>query len=324
MTTDFDSYFRNKIECLLIKSSWVGQVQQRLALEAVSQVWSDRPEWYFWIRGAPGVYSLALADGRGLKVGNQDLSLGQFTVKCYPHPHCDAFGGFSACEQTAVMSNLFDETHTPCIETRNRIPDMWFTVGSVSVLMSEAQTVTLLTYDSLEKMRLSRSPEQYQRESCTRARDADNLIRNIPGWELGYTLFDCLIGLYAFYCRRAPSFVGAACSPGFECVLAPDQGIRCQSTDATRQLALSVLFVEPGRFNGQVDTFWRQRLDPGEEVAYAAECKDAALKPIEIPELSPAIVNPLWWELAAGDYKSEKTTTCGCGTHDHHTCLLES
>jgi hypothetical protein len=51
---DLDSFFRNKVESLLITASWVEQVQQMLDLKGVSQVWGDRPEWYVWVEDAPG------------------------------------------------------------------------------------------------------------------------------------------------------------------------------------------------------------------------------------------------------------------------------
>ena len=191
MNIDFDSYFRSKIESLLIKSSWVKAVQDLLALEAVSQVWGDRPEWYFWIKGAPGIYSLALVDAEISDIDGQKPILGQFFIKCYPYPGSREIGCFSAEEQSALNSDIFDSTHTPRIEAKSQIDDSWFTVGSISLLQWTNEQRVMLTYDSLEhiitcQLKFSKNGDETGLE----------VIRNVPGWEMGYPLFNCLIGLF--------------------------------------------------------------------------------------------------------------------------------
>jgi hypothetical protein len=317
MSTDFDSFFRNKIESLLIKSSWVKVVQKKLSLEAVSQVWGERPEWYFWIGGAPGVYSLALADAETVAEEDHLAALGRFSVKCFPYPHGAAFNDFSAEERAAVNSSLFDSTYTPLFEARDRIQAHWFTVGSISILLDAGRHTALLTYDSLERMVTSRMP-------LPANRGADTLtdIRNIAGWEVGYPLFDCLVGLYAFYALDAPCFAGATLAPGFKYVLYGDEPIECRPSRSNRHLAFSVLFSGSKTTDGQAETYWRRRIDPEEKVAYTSFFSQAVESPLAVPEMSPATVNPLWWDLPSGEYKSELASTCGCADHDHHCCSL--
>ena len=45
---------------MLVTTSWVDDVKTVTGLEAVSQVWGEKPAWYFWISGTPGVYALQL------------------------------------------------------------------------------------------------------------------------------------------------------------------------------------------------------------------------------------------------------------------------
>ena len=88
---DLELFFRTKVENMLVTASWVEAVRQTLGLTAVSQVWSERPSWYFWISGAAGVYHLQMegASGEG------DLVIGSFSVKCYPFPHQGQCPGLS-------------------------------------------------------------------------------------------------------------------------------------------------------------------------------------------------------------------------------------
>jgi hypothetical protein len=314
-STDFDSFFRNEIESVLIKSSWVNAVQEKLSLEAVSQVWGERPEWYFWIGGAPGVYSLALADAELVEESPHQATLGRFTLKCYPYPQGEAVKGFSSEEKAAVNSHLFDSTHTPLFEARERIQAHWFTVGSVSILLDAACQATLLTYDSLERIVTSHMPLP--------ANSVDNTqtdIRNIAGWEIGYPLFDCLVGLYSFYISDAPCFAGATRSPGFKYVLAGDASMECRPSRSNRHQAFSVLFLGSKTGNGQAEAFWRRRLDPEERVAYSGTFSQAVKSALAVPEMPPATVNPLWWDLPHGGYKSELTSTCGCADNNHNCC----
>ena len=88
---DHDSFFRNKIESMLITASWVERVQKMLDITGVSQVWGDAPEWYIWIDGAPGVYALVFDDGRSFDALDHTLHQGQFAVKCYPYATAGVF-----------------------------------------------------------------------------------------------------------------------------------------------------------------------------------------------------------------------------------------
>ena len=57
---DYEEFFRNKIDTLLVKASWVDAVKSVTGLKAVSQIWGEKPAWYFWISNTPGVYALQL------------------------------------------------------------------------------------------------------------------------------------------------------------------------------------------------------------------------------------------------------------------------
>jgi hypothetical protein len=58
MPIDFDSFFRNRVEGLLIRASWVGEVRRMLGLTGVSQVWDGQAAWYFWLQAAVGEYGV--------------------------------------------------------------------------------------------------------------------------------------------------------------------------------------------------------------------------------------------------------------------------
>lgn len=315
---DFESYFRNKIESMLITASWVEQVHKMLGLECVSQVWGDKPEWYFWIDAAPGVYALVFEKGEIIESAGQSLMLGQFALKCYPHSGSDVFNNFSPQEQKTVACDWFDETRTPRLEARGNIPEAYFTVGSISLLLDAAETAAVFSFDSLDVLRwvvVNGVADLPEADDNSREKI---VVRSLPGWRIGYPFFDCLIGLYAFYAKQFPAFCGATRSSGFECILDPSQALKSRRCDDSEQWSASVLFFAATDPAKQVELLWRAHLDSTEKIVFEHNMRCAAGKPT-ISNGNPQVaVNPLWRELAHTDLKSELGSTCGCCGHDYH------
>jgi hypothetical protein len=312
---DHDSFFRNKIESMLITASWVEPVQKMLGITGVSQVWDDAPEWYIWIAGAPGVYALVFDHGRSFDALDQTLHQGRFAVKCYPYASAGVFDTYSAKECDMVSSDLFDHTHTPRMEARPEIPEAFFTIGSISLTLDAAQTVALFTFDSLDFLRWSTltakpGPGNRPGGKC--------LIRNIPAWQIGYPLFDRMAGLYAFYSKRQPAFIGTTRSPGFECIIDPPHSTpESQSCDSIQQGSASVMFAETTNTERLKDAIWHEQLDAEEHIVFVSRCRHSDCSASASDNFPPVEMNRLWWELAQSEIKSELATTCGCCDHGH-------
>lgn len=306
---DLEGFFRNKVESLLITASWVEQVQEMLQLAGVSQVWGERPEWYIWIDDAPGVYALVFEDGESIQTIDKTLYLGQFTAKCYPYDSAGVFKAFSAQEQESVKSDLFDHTHTPQLESRRKIPEAFFAVGSISFVLDAAESVALLSFDSLNFLRWSALSAETNSGNYLPAKSH---IRNVPGWQIGYALFDRLVSLYAFYSKQPPAFVGATRSPGFETIIDAHQTPTSRVCPDIQQRSTSVLFVNSSDTEAWVDTIWRSQREPEEQIIFEYDWKCSACNHSIESELPPIGGNSLWWHLAHADLKSELASTCGC------------
>jgi len=315
---DFDSFFRNKVESMLITASWVEQVQKMLDLSGVSQVWGDRPEWYIWIDGAPGVYALVFEEGGTTAATDQTLNVGQFVVKCYPYVTASVFDSFSPQEREMVTGELFDHTHTPRLEAKQRVPETFFTVGSLSFMLNAAETVAMLTFDSLDFLKRSMITVKTGQRNGLNDAHGKSVIRNIPAWQIGYPLFDRLISLYAFYSKQSPAFIGATRSPGFECIVDTHQTSESWVSDETQQYSTSVLFSNAADTEELVDKNWRAHLDPEEKIVFEHASMHSACDLVASDGLPQVVINSLWWDLAHADFKSELASTCGCEDHEHH------
>jgi len=317
---DFDSFFRNKVESMLITASWVEQVQKMLDLTGVSQVWGDRPEWYIWINGAPGVHVLVFEEGETIAAADQTLNVGLFAIKCYPYVTASVFEAFSPQEREIINSDLFDHTHTPRLEARQDIPESLFAVGSMSFILDANETVAMLAFDSLDLLRWSILNTKNGQKNRPRN---ESVIRNIPAWQIGYPLFDRLISLYAFYSKQSPAFIGASQSPGFECIIDTHQTPESRVCDDAQQGSASVLFVNSAETDAWVDTIWRAHLSPEEKIVFEHACSHSACNHTADNGFPPVDINSLWWDLAHADLKSELASTCGCEDHEHHMCKAE-
>jgi len=315
---DFDSFFRNKVESMLLTASWVEPVQNMLDLRGVSQVWGDRPEWYIWINGAPGAYALVFVEGEVIETADQTLNLGQFGVKCYPSVTASVFDSFSPRERELVAGELFDHTHTPRLETRQRVPETFFTVGSLSFMLNAAETLAMLTFDSLDFLKWSLKALNTGHRNGLNDGHAERVIRNIPAWQIGYPLFDRLISLYAFYSKQTPAFIGVTRSPGFECIVDTHQKPESWVSAETQHYSTSVLFSNASDTERLVELNWRTNLDPAEKIVFEHACSHSACDHAAADGLPQVAINSLWWDLAHADLKSELASTCGCEDHEHH------
>lgn len=314
---DFDSFFRNKIERMLIVASWVEAVRKKLGLESVSQVWGDKPEWYFWIQQTPGVYALVFEEGETGQIADRTLFLGRFAVKCYPYVAAPMFDTFSPREQEMVTSEVFDHTQTPRLEAREEIPEAYFKVGSISFMLDAAEDFAMFTFDSLDFLRWSVQCAKTGNENIPNKVQEKSIVRNIPGVQIAYPLFDRLVGLYAFYSKLSPAFIGTTRSAGSEWIVDINQTPQRRACNETRQWSASVLFLDKADGTVPVDAIWRSHMEPEEQIVFEHAFSHSACSHFREAGIPHMVINSLWWNLARADFKSELASICGCENHEH-------
>jgi hypothetical protein len=316
MNIDFDSFFRNRVEAMLIKASWVGAVQSMLGLKAISQVWNGRAEWYLWLEQAPGVYALSFIDGQDVHLAGRRFHEGFFAIKCFPYRSHDDFADYAPEERRLIESDWFDTTNTPRFEAQRQIPDSLFCIGGFSMVIDPHGDLALMTFESLDALKLHQLRETSGDEAETAA---PFLIRNVAGWKTGALLFDCLVGLHANSCKQPPIFAGATCSHGFESILSPEPIVDCRPSQECRRMSLSIGFDLPADASNAIDALWRMRLDPTETILAATLLPETASARTDCLFPKDLAINPLWWDIAHSNFRSELNTACGCADgHCHH------
>lgn len=294
-------------------------------LKAVSQVWGEKPVWYFWIKNMSGAYSLQLEQSIIEKRDNLIGHNGYFSIKYYPHPREEVFKTFTFEEQCFARSEYFDRTHTPRFEYKEKIPETLFNVATMEYLAGPEDAPAVFSLTSLDFMRISAKQETVQKYpmfSRKRIFKRGETDRNVPGWELGLALFDRLVSLYSFYSKEKPRRVVMTRSSGFEYVFDTKNRWQCEDSSDINTYSLNVLFAPETRKNGRSieNMMNRHCISEGQEVLYDREflCGRFHSATDQIP--IPAFLNEQWWSLAESDYRSELASTCGCAGSDPRQC----
>ena len=302
---------------MLVTASWVESVKHLTGLKAVSQIWSQNPEWYFWLNNMSGAYSHELEKSSTEKKDHLNCYNGNFSIKYFPHPREEVFAAFSFQEQCFAHSEFFDRTHTPRFEDKEKIPATLFNVATLEYATGSDDAPAILSLTSLDALRMSWQQETVQKYSMfpeEKIFKRGDIDRNVPGWELGLALFDRLLSLYSFYSKSKPRRVAMTRSAGFEYVFDPIHGWQCEDSSDLNMYSLNVFFVpETKKVDRSIEKMMDRRcIGEGQELLYDREFLCGHFHSATDQFSLPVFLNELWWSLAESDYKSELASTCGC------------
>jgi len=230
---------------MLITASWVQTIRETLGIEAVSQVWGEKPAWYFWISGAPGVYQLEVAETASQKKDRYVLHRAIFALKCYPFPESPLFHTFSFEERSCIRSPLFDGSNTPYFEHRQKIPWNLFNVATVEYAFDQEESFAFFAFESLDTLRVSFGLEtvrSYGLLGQNKRFAKGDIDRKIPGTTIGFSLFDRLLCLFSYYAKKQPFRVIVSRAPGFEYMQGPENTMDCIPAPDIRVNTVGVLY----------------------------------------------------------------------------------
>lgn len=302
---------------MLITASWVDRIKELIHLQAVSPVWSDIPAWYFWISQISGAFCLELNETVSEKWDSDGLASGMFSLKCYPYVNGELFDGFSFEEQEFIKSNIFDHTHTPLFEEKNKIPDSLFNVAAIEMTTHTKDTLALFSLEALDSMQLYYSDkilQTYPVINKSRQYKAGEIARDVPGYDLGCSFLSCLLSLYSFYSRTKPVRVLLTRNPGFKCVGHTSNNYQCIDADDINIYSLHVLFSDHYDTDlNRGEKLIEQQFEASENnIIFDQKFTRGHLPCHHISPLRNTKLDKKWWSLAEADYPSNLTSNCGC------------
>jgi hypothetical protein len=234
---------------MLLMSYWSERMKAQLQVKGMSQVWTDKPGWYFWLDQEPGPLSLQLERTEVLSATHSELKRGLFSLRLFPHPHEAVFSRFSPEEREQIQSDHFDNTGTPDFHSISHVPSNMFQIGVLEWLLDQGRETSYFVFESLTELRIRRpegAPAELSSEGTGAAPNLGTLIRDVPGWDLGIPLFDMILCLYAYYRKQAPVRIVLTRSPGFENIMGKDGSLTEREANDIWGLAALVCFAPPG------------------------------------------------------------------------------
>ena len=300
---------------MLIVSSWSERFRSDIGFTGVSQIWGDRLAWYFWLADSSGVYQLEMMNTEEDMDIRGDRCTAVFQVKCYPYQESPEFQSFSFLERKLVQSNLFDDTNTPAFEHQGDIPPDLFTVATVEITMDLEGNATIISFESMDYLRTRFAQETHQTFpmiSIGRTFDNQEVDRDVPGLQMGYPLFDCLMCLHANTFKQPPLEIRCSKSPGYEAIIKGGD-VHARETSDIKGFKLSMFSAATGLGSCPEGNFIFWDSDKRrEDIIYDRSFACGGFHENKEEKKLPMIINRKWWSLAHKHYESELTSSCGC------------
>lgn len=255
-----EGYFRKTVGAMIAQGFAVDAVREALFLKGASEVWGGadmdaHPAWYFWLANSPGAYRLQLAHSRRTESPSGTVLRGVFSVKYYPSSLEPVFSHFSPTEQALIRGDWFDPTNTPRFEAR--VPENLFNIGTIELVRDLGCEQSFLAYTSLDQLRFRASARKSDcGDACRTSIDHTPVhVRQLPAWDLGYPLFDSVVGLHAFLIREPPKRVILSHQPGLD-FLESQTGVcrPVESADTAYKSLWVAFFPESGEGTSPIET----------------------------------------------------------------------
>ncbi|MGD9819623.1 MAG: hypothetical protein AB7V04_13125, partial [Desulfomonilaceae bacterium] len=242
------------------------------------------------------------------------MVLGLFSVKAYPFRNSKLFPKLSEEERALIVGDFFDGTNTPRYERFDHIHPSHFTVGTIELgyggeNSSECFQITCETLDSMKTVAVSTTIEEFVDggSSC-------QTLRNLPGWELTYDLFNAIALIHLNCFDKKPSKTILKKSPGF--ITLVDQFGRSLSVDdkSSNLMSISISYTNDSELipeEAKCET----------EILYDGNAKTCSMTIQNVPtdqdydvlRCGPfgrwKTVNPDWWSIASKKFVCELGST---------------
>jgi hypothetical protein len=218
---------RRVMEDMFILLFFDEQAHHRIGFTKISRLISQKPGWYLWTKEQKGAYLLELID---IEYFHKEPSIidipnpiinpsvkAEFIVRYYPSPEEPSFDDFAFIEREVRIGPYFDHTGTPLFEKQNEIHESLFTVGKFHLAFDKGLNFALLTISSQDRWIeiVKNGPlvkTDYRQVMEVIPEEAK--VRNVPGWELSWGLYDKLLLGFCYVHKTVPFGLGLTEYPG--------------------------------------------------------------------------------------------------------------
>lgn len=171
----------------------------------VSQVFRHQARgWDFWLNGKQGVWELQWV-GWGEKFA---WSYCRFLLRYYPHPDEPVLEDFSFGEQIMRLSHNFTDYGCPRFDSRREVDQSYYVIGKLDIFSRNKAIVAIL---KSQDRWIEYRPQGLEVEKPGGERvwvvEKGGKDRDVPGWDLSWQYFDCLVKAFCCIHKTPPSMV---------------------------------------------------------------------------------------------------------------------
>ena len=200
----------DRLRNVLLYSLLDDKIREHIGLKGVSQFFHSGEGWYFWLLQRKGVYEIEFL---GREEKNSRVSI-EFSLKYYPHPDEAVFADYSIFEQLMRLQYPFEQ-NCPTPQCRENLSPHFFYIGKINLLWyDEAVLLSVCSQNrwiEYLKQGLKIKNNEGVLQEVLGAGEKD---RNIPGWDLSFDFYNCLMKAFCFAYRSAPQLISLKHSPG--------------------------------------------------------------------------------------------------------------
>ena len=295
------------------------EARQKIGFTHISRLIGETPGWYLWTKDRKGAFLLELVAIEPMDMTNS-ISLDRvpeveasFVLRYYPSPDEPVFKEYALVERLIRLSPFFDQTGTPRTENRKEIHESLFLVGNLHVFFDRKLSLAIFKGSALDRwieIRKNGLTVFDHSGQTTEAVAQDAIDRNIPGWELAWSLFDKLL-LGFCYVHRSIPYTRLSRSPGMTWHIgAEDQVEEIHNPDVV-QWTLETGILLKSNINTSTDVAdLKKRLH--EFFRITSEDKTPVGYFEEPPEKEHPWINANWWMASSWSFPPSNDITHSC------------
>jgi hypothetical protein len=307
---------RRAMEDMLLSLFHDQQACRKIGFSHISRPIGSIPGWYLWTGERKGAFLLELMRLRSL---NHRFIAAYFLIRYYSSPEEADFHAFAPQERQARLSPFFDQNGTPKFESHDHIHESLFAVGNLNVEINRGLNLIKLKLFAQDRWREVR--DDLREGEGTEAQSTHpishlEMNRNVPGWELSWTLFDKLLLGFCYVYRSSPLGFRLTVSPGVEYHLGTDGRASEVPESTIQRWALETgLLLKTGPNSDLVLETWKKKFyasllrPPKQGEKLIAGFSDP-------PEKESLWIDSKWWTASSWTFPQKREVQPRC-THYH-------
>ena len=297
------------------------QACDRIGFTKISAVIGKTPAWYLWTKDRKGAYYLQLASTEPAEAKSEGIRSSRnkrvvwvasdFILRYYPSPEEPIFEEYAFVEKQVRTSPCFDRTGAPFFDQQSSFHKALFVIGTLHLAFDREFNFARLGVSSQDRWTEILKGGAVVKTDYRRTIEVlpeGSVIRNVPGWELSWFLFDKLLLSFCYVHKCCPIALRLSKSPGVVYHIDTEGGaIEVQDATIHEWTLGTGVLLQSGQKLSTSSTPLRKIFLAS--LQYSPEDDEFLVDYIEnAPESERPWIDPAWWSASSWSFSSRPET----------------